>query len=124
MIPLAAEDFLLDWLDEKFKLKSNECETWTSWHKLLQRIYSDDDNDDDDVMNSVRQNGHESVDNHLVDVDIFETDAHNTFDEAIYTHYKCYQKLLSNLREGGGQEEKEKHIQAEFPALKQFFDFD
>lgn len=121
VIPLAAEDFLLDWLNEEFKSQSSKCETWISWHKLLQRIYSDND---DDVLNSVEQNGQDSDDNNLLDVVIFEADEHNTFDEAIYTHYKCYKKLLSNLKESGSQEEKGDYIQAEFPSLKPFFYFD
>lgn len=120
MIPLAAEDILLDWLHEKFKSNSNECETWIQWHKMLQRIYSNDD----DKMNSGEENGRDSDDNNLVDVYIFEADEYNTFDEAIYTHYKCYQKLLNSLKESGGHKEKEKNIQAEFPSLKPFFDFD
>lgn len=112
---MAAEDFLLDWLDQEFKSKSNECETWISWHKLLQKIYSDDDDD------SVEENRQESDDNNLLDVVIFEADEHNTFDEVIYTHYKCYKKLLSNLKENGSLEDKGNDIQDEFPLLKPFF---
>lgn len=56
----------------------------------------------------------------LVDVDIFEPDEQNTFDESIYTLYKCCSKLLESTPSDDLSEVKEEMLK-EFPSIGQFF---
>lgn len=112
MIPLAAEDFLLQWIDTKFT-SFGEDSTLLNWLKLLRRVYMPLSENSPIDRNDVGTNGDCS---HLIDVDIFEASEPNTFDETIYTNYKCYQYLIKYIECAA---DKEKTL-VEFPLLKKF----
>lgn len=112
MIPLAAEDYLLDWFDEKIKSSG----TFRIWWDLLKMM-----NDDEEDGQSVEQSERNDDGDNLIDVEIFEADEQNTFDEAIYTQYKCYKKLVKCVEQSDQNIPKLlNEIKDEFPALHQF----
>lgn len=117
VIPLAAEDDLLKWLDAKFNELAPK-EAWSKWLDLLRRIQKPlaenaggdadaDDNDDDS-----------NEDNNLIDVDIFDDTEPNTFDETIYTSYKCYNFLEENINSAVLDVKQKLAILTEFETLK------
>lgn len=92
VIPLAAEDHLLEWLDTCFVEVTN-VETYSLWLQLLRLIYY-----------PMTQNSQESIvagggkmDNNLIDVDIFDDTEPNTFDETVFTCYKCLNNMLKHI---------------------------
>lgn len=118
MIPLAAEDYLFNWLEQKFqKIVTNDEKSWELWLKLL-RLMSDTGSDD-----AVEQVEPTTDHTHLVDVDIFEIDEPNTFDEFNLTQYKCFSRVINHLEKiNGNSLQLKMDILNEFPALKQFFE--
>lgn len=113
MIPLAAEDDLLLWLDSRF-IEIAQTEAWSKWHDLLQLVYSPlaDESDERPEANS---NDEES---HLVDVDIFDDTEPNTFDETIYTSHKCYIFMMKHVESAPIGESEKNEIRSKFTALQ------
>lgn len=107
VIPLAAEDYLLEWLDSKF-VKIDNKSAWSKWLDLLRLVYKPLQSNEDDNAN---ENG--NTENSLVDVDIFDDSEPNMFDETIYTSYKCYNFMIRRME---NSTEKE-NILIEFATL-------
>lgn len=107
MIPLAAEDHLLSWLDA-FLSKIGKKSACTNWIKLMQRIISKDDS-----MNCSSRN--EDNDD-LVDIDLFNTSVSNAFEEPIYTLHKCFVYLDKYIED----QQNRKDILSKFPCLLRF----
>lgn len=108
-IPLAAEEYLLKWLDDVFFYKAGKKSAYTNWIKLLQTITIDAD--------SMNNRSDENDDTHdFVDMDLFEISEPNAFEEPIYTLYKCFvhlDKYIENRQE-------RKDILSKFPCLLRF----
>lgn len=91
---MAAEDYLLNWLDERFvTIGKDEDGSILAWLRLLQLIYDPTIESDGE---SVETNETQNV-NNLIDVDIFDDTEPNTFDETIFTSLKCYQFLIKHV---------------------------
>lgn len=108
---MAAEDYLLKWLDGRF-VKSAGVETYSKWLQLLRLIYDPLSEKDQESIDA----GGDNADNNLIDVDIFDDTEANTFDETIFTCYKCYNFMLKHI-EHIAREEKEQ-ILCEFSTLQ------
>lgn len=116
VIPMVAEDRLLDWLDETF-VKLNPFHSWLLWKELIKVINVSADVDEDDHCHNNK--------NDQVDFDIFEANVANMFGETIYVKHKCYVRLMRRIDEVGDQSEEEKLniktiINKEFPDLCNF----
>lgn len=117
VIPLAGEDHLLEWLDTRFVNIAKE-EAWSKWLRLLRLVCDPLTSIDND--NNAEANG-SNEDNNLIDVDIFDDTEPNTFDETVYTSYKCYKFLVKHIdRTMLGADKKEK-ILSEFVTLQSLF---
>lgn len=113
VIPLAAEDHLLQWLDSKF-IEMSESDAWSKWLDLLRLVNA-----------PLKENGPGNTelngsteDSHLVDVDIFDDTEPNTFDETAYTSYKCYGFLIKHINAATFDIIQKDKILAEFLNLK------
>lgn len=111
VIPLAAEDHLLQWLDSKFIEMSN---AWSKWLDLLRSVYAP--LKENEAANTELNESTE--DSHLVDVDIFDDTEPNTFDETAYTSYKCYEFLIKHINAATFDTIQKDKILAEFLNLK------
>lgn len=91
VIPLAAEDNMLAWLDRRF-IQINKNEAWSAWLQLLRLVYNPG-------TQEVKQNAdpNNSADS-LIDVEIFDDTEPNIFDEPIYTASKCFRFMLKNMK--------------------------
>lgn len=111
VIPLAAEDHLLQWLDSKLVEVAKE-EAWLKWLNLLRLMHSPSTENEDE---NVAVNGSSEP---LVDVDIFDDTVPNTFGETIYTSYKCYKFLLKHINATTLDSAKKEAILSQFSALQ------
>lgn len=108
VIPLAAEDHLLQWLDSIFTHIS-KAGAWSNWLDLLRLVYSPL------TVGKVESNQDES---NLVDVDIFDDSEPNTFDETIYTSYKCYTFLMKQIEKSTLTDAEKEQIFIELASLR------
>lgn len=113
VIPLAAEDHLLKWLDSKFA-ELAKYDAWSKWLDLLRLIHGPSS---DNNVESCNTNGNVEDDN-LVDVDIFDDTEPNTFDETIYTSYKCYNYLTKQVEIATLDSANKQEILSEFKDLQ------
>lgn len=111
MIPLAAEDHLLEWLDMRFVGVAEE-EAWSRWLHLLRLIYDPATEKGDGNIGA----GGDTADKNLIDVDIFDDTEPNTFEETVYTSYKCFNFLLKHASQMAG--DKKEEILSEFSTLQ------
>lgn len=113
MIPLAAEDDFMRWIDSKF-VEIAQTEAWSKWYDLLQLVYSPlkDDSDEKPETNS------NSEDSHLIDVDIFDDTEANTFDETVYTSHKCYIFMMKHIENATIDPAKKDEIRSQFTSLQ------
>lgn len=113
VIPLAAEDEFLHWIDAKF-LEVAQTEAWSKWYDLLQLVYNPlkDESDEKPETNSNNDN------NHLVDVDIFDDTEANTFDETIFTSHKCYIIMMKHIENATIDPIKKDEIRSKFTSLQ------
>lgn len=119
VIPLVAQDYLLDWIDDVFQsVCSKNC--WSLWLDLIKMIQST-------IRESVKHldDGKDDVNCAEIDVDIFEANEVNMFGETNYVIYKCYNFLMLQIETSDdiSLDEKitiRKQIHAEFPTLHHF----
>lgn len=111
MIPQAAEDLLLKWLDNAF-LTTGRDAAYRNWTLLLKATPLNVE------MLSKGSNGGEGTNNQLIDMDIFEISEANTFDEPMYTIYKYYHYLAKFI-----QDDRDKDLILDMcPFLSRFLD--
>lgn len=91
MIPLAAEDYFMEWINLRF-IKIAKDEAWSEWLKLLQLVYNPHVQEPEDTAETVNHS-----ENNLIDVEIFDDTEPNIFDETIYTAHKCFNFMLKNM---------------------------
>lgn len=72
------------------KVAGNEA--WSKWLQLLRMMY-------DPVAAKDKGNIDGDDDHNLIDVDIFDDTEPNTFDETVYTCYKCFKFLLKHVNQ-------------------------
>lgn len=110
VIPLAAEDHLLQWLDTKFidLAKENASQKWMD---LLRLIYAP-------LKENAAKNIDSNEDSQLIDVDIFDDTEPNTFDETAYTCHKCYVFLIKHIDATELDSSHKDTILAEFSSLR------
>lgn len=113
VIPLAAEDHLLQWLDSKF-IEIAKHDAWSKWLDLLRLVHAPLKEND---TGNITSNGSDE-DSHLVDVDIFDDTEPNTFDETVYTNYKCYKFLIKHIGAATLDVSQKEKILSEFSSLK------
>lgn len=101
----------MEWLDIRFVTIAKE-EAWSKWLRLLQLIYDPSTDKDGDIDNADGSN----VDNNLIDVEIFDDTEPNTFDETVYTSYKCYNYMIKYIEKLDVQNKTE--ILTRFAALE------
>lgn len=101
VIPLVAEDRLLDWLDEMF-VKLNPFNSWLLWKELIKAVEASDDHQTIDKSDQEAQNDGE------VDFDIFEANNANMFGETTYVRHNCYTRLMRRVDEISDKSEEEK----------------
>lgn len=111
VIPLAAEDHLLQWLDTRFS-KISSTDAWSNWYDLLHLVYTSSTEKVDEKIET------NNDDNHLIDVDIFDDTEPNTFDESIYTSYKCYTFLVKHIKNSTLTDARKEEIFVEFENLR------
>lgn len=109
---MAAEDYLLSWLNVRF-IESAKGEAWKRWLQLLRLIYDPQTNKDEEANGC-------NEDSNLIDVEIFDDTDPNTFDETIYTAYKCYNLIIQNFNEVALDANQKQLILDDFPTLKHF----
>ncbi|XP_031638647.1 thyroid adenoma-associated protein homolog [Contarinia nasturtii] len=111
VISLAAEDHLLQWLDTKF-IEFAKKEAWSKWLDLLRLIYKPLAGNADENVDG------DSNEDNLIDVDIFDDTEANTFDETIYTSYKCYNFVVKHINNAPLDSVKKQEILTEFATLQ------
>lgn len=113
VIPLAAEDYLLKWLDTRFHGIANEM-AWSKWLDLLRLVYASlrEDNDQKSGLNG------DCDDSTLIDVEIFDDSEQKSFDETAYTSYKCYTFLVKCVNASTLNIAEREKILSEFPNLQ------
>lgn len=121
VIPLVAEDHLLNWLSGVFT-QLNGPNSWQHWLELIKLIQTNASNSDDcEVINGdddLNENDVNTVDN----IGIFEANDINMFGETVYISCKCYQHLMQSI-DASGKEPKEiamlkDQIYLELPMLR------
>lgn len=106
---MAAEDHLLQWLDSKFvHLAGNDV--WSKWLDLLRLVF--------EPLAKKQQDNVNVNDSNLVDVEIFDDTDPNTFDETIYTSYKCYNYLVKYINDAKLNLIEKEKILSEFTTLQ------
>lgn len=125
MIPLVAEDYLLEWVSNVF---TNACaeKSWKLWMDLIKLIQTTEsgqtadecdmnDGDDDDLDENADDN-----------IDIFDANNINLFGETVYITYKCYEYLKQCIDDSSaGNYDKEivalkERLHIELPFLSSF----
>lgn len=113
VIPLAAEDYLLQWLDTKF-VQIAEKDVWSNWLNLLRLVFAPVVRNQDENTAATSDNNEDN----LVDVEIFDDSDANTFDETIYTSYKCYTFLVKHINDAQLNVNQKQRILSEFEILQ------
>lgn len=113
VIPLAAEDHLLQWLDTKL-IKIAKEDAALKWLHLLRMIYAPLS---ETKKEQAEANGSDENTN-LIDVDIFDDTEPNTFDETVYTSHKCYNFMIGHLDNVTLDAKKKEEILSEFSTLQ------
>lgn len=90
VIPLAAEDHFMKWLNKRF-IEMSEDEAWSAWLHLLRSVYSPQ------IQEAEQNTNAKNAANNLIDVEIFDDTEANIFDETIYTAYRCFNFMLRNM---------------------------
>lgn len=98
-------------MDIRFVTVAKE-KTWSKWLQLLRLIYDPSRDKDGDLIKA----GGGDEDKNLIDVDIFDDTEPNTFDETVYTSYKCYNYMIKYVQKSPLKNETE--ILARFAALQ------
>lgn len=123
VIPLVAEDHLLNWLSVVFT-ELDGPNSWQHWLELIKLIQTTASNSDDcEVVNGdddLNENDVNAVDN----IGIFEANEINMFGETVYISCKCYQHLMRSI-DASGKEPKEiamlkDQIYLELPMMRDF----
>lgn len=120
VIPLVAEDYLLNWVSSVFIQLDGHNDYWRHWLELIKMIQmtashaNSDGNGDSDENNA----------NADADLDIFEANDINMFGETVYITCKCYTHLMQSI-DACGKSVEEKYtlrqqIHREFPMLPDF----
>lgn len=116
VIPLVAEDRLLEWLSGVFA-NSKGSNTWQLWLDLIMRTNSDECDADDIDLNENEANAENSN-------DIFEANEINMFGETVYISFKCYQQLMRSIEASGKSAEEivslQEQIYTKLPMLRDF----
>ncbi|XP_055295122.1 thyroid adenoma-associated protein homolog [Sitodiplosis mosellana] len=111
VIPLAAEDHLLQWLDSKF-VQIARNDVWSKWLDLLRLVFAPLGKKQEDSAND------DNNEDNLIDVEIFDDSEPNTFDEAIYSSHKCYTYMVKHINSVQMNPDQKLAILSEFSPLQ------
>lgn len=112
MIPLVAEDHLLDWL-QHWIANSNKSSPWNDWLDLIKMIRESAADDEPEEMKRAE-----------IEPEIFESNEINIFGETLYITYKCYLRLMQCIDVGILDAEEKSSLKSklntEYPELCEF----
>lgn len=99
----------MEWIDTKF-LQIAKNDTWLKWLDLLRLVSAL-------LYDKHIENADDSDNKNFVEVEIFDDTDPNTFDETIYTSFKCYTFLVKHINAANLNSIEKQDILSEFEYL-------
>lgn len=112
VIPLVAEDNLLDWMQLRLS-NSKTSDVWNAWSDLIKLIRESAADEEPEEMKRAD-----------MEPEIFETNVFNIFGETLYIIYKCFLRLMQSIDDSHLSAEEKAAVKAkvedEYPEVISF----